>query len=193
MEITLATLQDADVDSLCSLQEHNLRANLSLQEQQRGGYLSIAFSVDEFAAFNRDLGVLVARMKHEVVAYCCISSAGFNAKLPILEQIVKRIEGYSVPGASKLPTLATSCIWGPVCIAEPWRGNEILQKLFTYAGSISKQAGYDFCFSFVSTGNPRSLKAHLKLPFREIDKVSHNDNEFDVIGCQLPDKGIGIV
>jgi len=184
MKITIKPMTEDDIASILSIQSENLRENLT-PEQQKEGYLSLPFSEDEFKAFNRDVAVLVARDQDKVVGYCCISSATFNAKFPILNQITPKIPTYKIPGVMQPPKEMTTCIYGPACIAREYRGKQILAQLFSHTKIASKRAGYEYCFSFVATENQRSLAAHLKLPFHQVGKVSFKGNKYVVIGCKL--------
>jgi L-amino acid N-acyltransferase YncA len=184
MDLTTATMLESDIIPISVIQSENLRENLT-PDQLKDGYLSIAFSENEFRAFNRDLGVVVAKEKGQVVGYCCVSSAAFNAQFPILGQIVGNLSTYLVPGTEKRPTEATTCFYGPACIAMPFRGRNVLTHLFSHGLKLSKHAGYSFCFSFISSENQRSLKAHLKLPFHKVGNVAYNANEYIVIACEL--------
>ena len=182
MDLTIATMQESDINQISIIQAENLRDNLT-PEQLKDGYLSIAFSEDEFREFNRDIGVVVAKVQDQVIGYCCVSSAAFNARFPILDQIVDGLSTYMVPGADRRPTAATTCFYGPACIAKSFRGRNVLTHLFSHGIQLSKDAGYCFCFSFISSENQRSLKAHLKLPFHKVGKVVYNNNEYIVIAC----------
>lgn len=184
MDLTTATLLESDIIPISNIQSENLRDNLT-PEQLKDGYLSIAFSENEFRAFNRDLGVVVAKARGQVIAYCCVSSAAFNAEFPILDQIVANLSTYLIPGTDQRPTEATTCFYGPACIALPFRGRKVLTHLFSHGIKLSKNAGYSFCFSFVSSENQRSIKAHLKLPFHKVGKVLYNNNEYMVIACKI--------
>lgn len=184
MEVVTATMSESDIVPIRTIQSENLRENLTA-DQRKDGYLSIAFSEDEFREFNRDVGVVVAKVHGEVIGYCCVSSAAFNAKFPILDQIVANLSNYVVPGGQQRPAAATTCFYGPACIAPPFRGKNVLPQLFAHGLRLSKVAGYSFCFSFISSQNQRSLNAHLKLPFHEVGKVAFNENEYTVIACKI--------
>jgi len=184
MDLTTATMLESDIIPISNIQSENLRDNLT-PGQLKDGYLSIAFSENEFRAFNRDLGVVVAKARGQVIGYCCVSSAAFNAQFPILDQIVANLSTYLIPGTDQRPAEATTCFYGPACIALPYRGREVLTHLFSFALKLSKDAGYSFCFSFISSENQRSLKAHLKLPFNKVGKVVYNDNQYIVIACKI--------
>lgn len=184
MDISTAIMRESDIIPITIIQSENFRDNLT-PDQLKDGYLSIAFSEDEFRGFDRNLGVVVAKAEGQIVGYCCVSSAVFNAQFPILDQIVANLSTYLIPGAAQRPTKATTCFYGPVCIAMPFRGKNVLSPLFLHALKISKNAGYSFCFSFISSENQRSLKAHLKLPFDKIGKVTYHDNEYIVMACKI--------
>ena len=184
MGLTTATMLETDIIPILQIQNENLRDNLA-PDQLKDGYLSIAFSENDFREFNRDLGVIVTKAQGQVIGYCCVSSAVFNAKFSILDQIVANLSSYSVPGAQQQPAEATTCFYGPACIAKPYRGRNILTHLFSHGVNISGDAGFSFCFSFISSENQRSLKAHLKLPFHKVGSVVYLGNEYIVIACKI--------
>jgi L-amino acid N-acyltransferase YncA len=171
---------DSDISQIMDIQSENQIENLTLS-QQKNGYLSIAFTEDEFKAFNDNLCVVVAKEQDKVIGYCCISSAAFNAQFPILDQIVRGISAYTIPDTQDMPAEANTCIYGPVCIARSHRGKGVLQKLSTRGLEIAKEKGYVYCFSFIAADNERSLQAHRKLSFHTVGTVHHNNNEYVVI------------
>lgn len=183
-DLTTATMLESDIIPISIIQSENLRENLT-PDQLKDGYLSIRFSADEFREFNRDLAVVVAKVQGEVIGYGCFSSAAFNAQFPILDQIVANLSKYDVPGSRQRPTAAATCFYGPVCIALPYRGRNVLPHLFAHGLRLSKDAGYSFCFSFISSENQRSLNAHLKLPFHNVGKVVYKENEYMVFACKM--------
>lgn len=177
-------MSESDIIPILTIQSSNLRDHLN-PEQRKDGYLSIAFSENEFRSFHRDIGVVVAKLQDQVVGYCCISSAKFNARFPVLDQIVANLSGYLIPDHDRRPEEAMTCLHGPVCIAKSFRGRGVLPHLFTHGIQLAKDAGYSFCFSFISSENQRSLRAHLKLPFRKVGTVAHQNSEYIVIACPI--------
>ena len=184
MSLTITRMLDADISQIMEIQSENQRQNLT-QSQQENGYLSIAFSEDEFKDFNDNLCVVVVKEHDEVIGYCCVSSAAFNAQFPILDQIVAGISSYVIPETQDIPTEGKSCIYGPVCIAHSHRGKGVLEKLSIFGLEIAKEKGYIYCFSFIAADNVRSLQAHKKLSFHTVGTVNHNNNEYVVIARQL--------
>jgi L-amino acid N-acyltransferase YncA len=184
MSLTITRMSDSDITQIMNIQSANQRNNLT-PSQQKKGYLSIAFSEEEFKEFNNNLCVVVAKEKHEVIGYCCVSSAAFNAQFPILDQIVTNISSYAVPETQDIPTEEKSCIYGPACIAQSHRGKGALEKLSAFGLEIAKERGYTYCFSFIAADNIRSLRAHMKLSFHKVGTIIHNTNEYIVIALTL--------
>lgn len=184
MTLTIARMQESDIPRILEIQAENQRENLT-PSQQKNGYLSIAFSADEFHEFDKDLCVVVAKEAQEVIGYCCISGARFNARFPILDQIVANVSSYPVPGATEMSVMETTCIYGPVCISASHRGRGVLKNISSFGLEIAGETGYACCLSFISAENVRSIKAHMKLSFQQVGRVHHNGNEYIVIGSRL--------
>lgn len=184
MSLAITRMLDSDISQIIDIQSENQRENL-IPSQQKNGYLSIAFSEEEFKDFNKNLCVVVAKEQDTVIGYCCISSASFNAQFPILDQIVANISSYVIPETQDKPTAEKTCIYGPVCIALSHRGKGVLQKLSSFGLEIAKERGYAYCFSFIAADNVRSLSAHRKLSFHTVGTVDHNNVEYVVIARQL--------
>jgi L-amino acid N-acyltransferase YncA len=177
-------MSDSDISQIMDIQSENQRKNLT-PSQLQNGYLSIAFTEHEFKEFNNNICVVVAKDQHEVIGYCCVSSAAFNAQFPILDKIVGGISSYSIPETQDIPTEEKSCIYGPACITLSHRGKGALEKLSAFGLEIAKEQGYTYCFSFIAADNTRSLQAHMKLSFHKVGTVNYNNNEYVVIARTL--------
>jgi L-amino acid N-acyltransferase YncA len=184
MNLTISRMLDSDISQIMDIQSENQIENLTAS-QQKNGYLSIAFSENEFKEFNDDLCVVVAKEQGKVIGYCCISSAAFNAQFPILDQIVRGVSSYTIPDTQDMPAEENTCIYGPVCIARSHRGKGVVQKLSAFGLEFAKKEDYVYCFSFIAADNERSLQAHRKLSFDTVGTVHHNNNEYVVIARQL--------
>lgn len=184
MSLTISKMLESDIIPILNIQSENLRENLT-PSQQKDGYLSIAFSDNEFRDFNNSICVVVAKEHNKVIGYCCVASAKFNAQFPILDQIVASLSSYSIPGTQDMPTERKTCIYGPVCISKSHRGAGVLKKILSYGLEIAKEIGYSFCFSFISSENARSISAHMKLPLNNVGKVYYKNNEYFVLACSI--------
>ncbi len=184
MSVVTTKMIESDISMILKIQSDNLRENLT-PSQQKDGFLSIAFSENEFRDFNNNICVVVAKEQNDVIGFCCFSSAKFNAQFPILDQIVANLSSYSIPGTQDMPTKDKTCFYGPACISKFYRGKGVLTKLFSYGLEIAKEIGNSYCFSFISSENARSLNAHMKLPLNQVGKVNNNQNDYWVMACKV--------
>ena len=89
------------------------------------------------------------------------------------------IAGHIVPGGRFVPA---QCIGvGQVCVDKAWRGQGILDHCYaTYREQYRNK--YDFAITEIAGGNLRSLKAHRRIGFKEINKyVSPDKTEWIVV------------
>lgn len=184
MGIIIGRMEESDISRILKIQAENQRDHVT-PSRRKEGYLSIAFSADEFRGFDQDLCVVVAKEDREVIGYCCISSSGFNARFPILDQIVARLSSFPLPGSKHVPVKEKTCIYGPVCVSLSHRGRGVLSKLSSFGLKTAKERGYSHCLSFISTENVHSIRAHRRLFFHRVGMVHHNGKEYMVIGIAL--------
>lgn len=184
MEIIITRVEQSDLEQIEKIQIENQRSNLN-PLQQKDGFLSIAFSREKLNGFNDSICIAVAKSGDIVTGYCCISSAEYNSQFPILDQIVANLSNFSVPGSSYPITKENTSIYGPVCVAAPYRNRGILKRLSSFARIAARDAGYRYCFSFISPENVRSLDAHIKLSFLKAGKVHLNNKEYIVMASTL--------
>jgi L-amino acid N-acyltransferase YncA len=156
-EIALATRED--IAGILDLQETNLR--------ERGGTLSVRFPREWFEAALDDMPVLVARKGGKVVGYLVSSSPAAQAHMPIIQAMLR-----AYPGAPD------SYLYGPICIAESERGQDLAAALMaTLAARLPGRQG----ITFIRRDNTRSMRAHGKIGMREVAEFTHGDAAIVVV------------
>jgi len=170
-----------DYDGILNLQKGNLLVNLSAQQAQ-DGFLLVEMSEKQFDEINRDLGVIVAESRNEIVGYLCGTSCRYGTQFPILQTMMGRLDELSIEG-NRL-TEENTFIYGPVCIAKATRGTGILNGLYQ---ALKENAGsrYSFCILFISDKNTRSVNAHLKIGMNRLGVFDFNNGLFHIMGTSL--------
>ena len=70
---------------------------------------------------------------------------------------------------------------GQICVDEPWRGRGVFDAL--YQGHREHLRGaYELVVTEVAVRNPRSLRAHQRVGFREIERYRDATDEWVVLG-----------
>jgi len=155
MEIARAAPYDHD--GILDLQSRCLLANLS-PEESKEGFLSAEFSLAQIAAMASDLGVVVAREEGRVVGYMCASRMDFTDPPPIVDAMLRSLEGKALEG--RVLTGASTFIYGPVCIDRGFRAKGLLRRMFS-ALKAKLRGRFEFGVAFVAADNLRSLRAHV--------------------------------
>lgn len=167
----------SDFESLVRLQNANLASNLPAGERQ-SGFLSVGFSIEQFAAMNDNLAVVVAVQDAEVKAFLCASTVEFNQSLALPAAMIARFPRVKYQG-QPLSTLPV-CIVGPVCIDQSLRGQGMLTRLYDCFFAIAPQE-FDVAVVFVSVDNLASIKAHEKLEFEVVDEFEFNSARYFIM------------
>ena len=156
-EIALATR--ADIAGILDVQEQNLR--------ERGGTLSVRFSREWFESALADMPVLVARKAGQVVGYLVSSSPAAQSHVPIIQAMLR-----AYPGAPD------AYLYGPICIAESERGQNLPAALMSALGErLPGREG----ITFIRRDNTRSMRAHAKIGMREVAELTHGDAAIVVV------------
>ncbi len=158
-QVTFRRARQADYPALVGLQQENLFSSLS-GDELTDGFLSIAYSPEEFEAMNRDLAVVVAEKGGTIVGYLCGTTCTYARQFPILRALLDVLTETPVAGIFLTPS--NTFIYGPVCVAKHARGSGILAGLVRTLCDIARER-YAFCALFIADANRRSLRAHLKL------------------------------
>jgi L-amino acid N-acyltransferase YncA len=158
-EIALATRED--IADIVALQEPNLRAN--------GGALAVRFSAQWFENALADMPIIVARKSGQIVGYLVSSSKAAQAHVPIVEATLR-----AYPGC------ADAYIYGPICVAETERGQNVPAALMA---ALHERVPGREGITFIRRDNLRSMRAHAKIGMREVAEFVYGDADIVVVTC----------
>jgi hypothetical protein len=75
-------------------------------------------------------------------------------------------------------------VMGQVCVDERWRGHGVFGRL--YDEHRNRYAGqFDWLVTEIATNNPRSLQAHARVGFVEIDRYADDTAQWSVVGLRF--------
>ncbi|MDX2107753.1 MAG: GNAT family N-acetyltransferase [Candidatus Melainabacteria bacterium] len=172
----------ADFDGIVKLQDQNLASKIS-DKQKKDGFLSAAFSAQQFESMDNDGCVVIGIDEDQSVkAFLCSSTPMFNLPFPLPAAMIERFSNIELSG-KKLSNQQV-LITGPVCIDQSLRGQGVLAKL--YEALYKELFGqYDAAVVFVSKENPRSIKAHEKLGMTIVDEFVFNAKDYVIMALAL--------
>ena len=176
-----------DYPAILRLQSENFIANLS-EEECTEGFLSAEFSREQVAKLAEDLGMSIATIDAEVVAFLRAFRSEFDHGSPV---IAKMLDTYPLVRFDGKPLSSyNSYIYGPVCIDRAYRRRGALRGL--YEAQKQDLAGqFDVGVAFVARSNPHSLNAHIAgLGMTEVGDFELKGNVYVILAFRLPSRSV---
>ena len=173
----------ADLPEILRIQDASLVTNLAPQARA-DGFLSVAFTPEQFAAMHREIPIVVADLGSGLGGYLCGSGLSSSQRVPLLATMIATF-GETKYGHRPLDAYR-SFVYGPVCIDRPHRGRGLLEGLF--AEQMRHLKGrFDIGTLFVSDDNPRSLRAHTRhLKMSSVSRFTFSGKEFHLLVFTVP-------
>ncbi len=170
-----------DFQQILDLQNANLFSALD-EKERSSGYLSTAFTLEQFERMHESLGISVCLDENKVCGYFCSSTPEVNTA-PIPRAMVKHCSILTYKG--KPLNSYRFYIANPICIHKDYRGSG------AYVGLIKKMLelganDYDLAVGFVSKENYRNLRAARKLSVETVGQFSAEGQTFWVMVLPAP-------
>lgn len=168
-----------DIRQILELQRNNLPANISEQESQDQGFVTVQHTEPLLTDMNTAEPQVIAKDGDRVVGYALVMLREFAPRIPILIPMFDMLETLTYAGGR----LADHEFYvvGQVCVAKTHRGQGVFDGL--YAQHRKQLSGrYDFVVTEIATRNRRSLRAHWRVGFQTIHQYRAPDGEdWDIV------------
>ncbi len=167
-----------DLQQILQLQEDNYPENISLEELNREGFVTVKHDLDLLEEMNQIHHHVLARDGEQVVGYALVMLKDFAHRIPVLVSMFKQIDQLHYRGQSLDST--PYFIMGQICIAKDYRGQGLFPGL--YKEMKSRMMPYfPYVITEVSSRNPRSLRAHQKVGFETIRQYQDEDEDWHLL------------
>lgn len=168
-----------DLEGILNLQKRNLPPSLTNDEIQSQGFVTVDHSYEQLKTLNDYEKHVIAKENEKVVGYLLAMTKRSRFDIPVLIPMFelfdtisynnKKISGYDY------------LVVGQVCLDKAWRGQGILDHCYA-AYRDYYRTKYDFAITEIASSNVRSLKAHRRIGFKEINNyVSADKTEWVVV------------
>lgn len=169
----------AELEGILALQSSNLREQLSPAEASTEGFLTVAHTLEILHQMNEQEPHLVVKHDQQVVGYLLAMTREARQFIPLLEPLFLRLDCLLWEGTplAERPYLVV----GQVCIARPWRGQGLVQAAYAHYRQWFAPR-YDLAITEIDTRNTRSLAAHAKVGFQELERYRESsEREWSVV------------
>jgi hypothetical protein len=173
---------DRDLDGILALQRRNLESSLSPADVAASGFVTVVHTRAILDQLHRLAPSIVARAGGEVVGYAIAMALSCRPLVPALEPMFRLLEGLTIDGR---PLLSFRCyVMGQVCVARELRGRGVFDALYASHRTIYGSR-YDFLVTDVAVRNARSMRAHLRVGFRELVRYRDEEDEWSTVALDL--------
>ena len=160
---TVAT--DRDIQQIMALQQLNLPQNLSPEQKNSQGFVTVIHSFATLKKMNDAEASIVAKDGDQVIGYLLAMTTHTRHDIPVLIPMFQAFDEVIYEG-QKISSFKYLVV-GQVCIAEAYRGRRILDDCYT-AYKKHFENMYDFAITEIHTTNRRSINAHARIGFKLI-------------------------
>lgn len=167
---------EKDYPGIVSLQERNIRENLSL-EQRKDGFLSVRFSQQQFADMNADGLVVVCEDHSYIAGYTCASTPSFNREFEVPNQMMAALT--NIEHQQHKLSDYRYVVTGPSCIDVHYRGKGIYAALKRRMIELLP-AEIEMLITFVSGDNKRSSQAISRQGYRRVGFFMCDNRQFRI-------------
>jgi GNAT superfamily N-acetyltransferase len=161
-----------DLVGILKLQKANFSENLTQDEIERQGFVTVRHSFDELRKLNDIEKHIIAKDEQRVIAYILAMTADSKFDLPVLIPMFELFD--NIKFAGKSISSFKYLVVGQVCVAKNFRGQGIIDRCYEAYKAYFK-GRYDFAITEIVRTNQRSLRAHQRIGFQEIYKYKAAD------------------
>ncbi|WP_159477495.1 N-acetyltransferase [Dyadobacter sp. 3J3] len=181
IELTFAETQK-DVEEILSLQQLNLKTNVSEEVKNEQGFLTVCHSTEQLEIMRSLTPQIIAKANGKVIAFALAMLPSMGKLIPDLQPMFDLVDDIEWNG--KLIRDYKYYMMGQICVAAEFRGQGIFEKLYhTHKNFYEKE--FDLCITEISTSNKRSQRAHEKVGFETIHLHKDHVDEWNVVAWEL--------
>jgi ribosomal protein S18 acetylase RimI-like enzyme len=168
-----------DLEGILHLQKINLARNLSQDEIQSQGFVTVDHTYDQLKKLNDHEKHIIAKDGHKVIGYLLAMTKASKLDISILLPLFDMFDRVSYN--HKKISEYNYMVVGQVCIDKAYRGQGILDDCYAFYKK-HYSAKYDFAITEIASANSRSLNAHKRIGFKEINVyISPHKTEWSVV------------
>ncbi len=162
-----------ELNGILDLQKANLSIALRPEEMKEQGFVTVVHSYEQLATMNNVAPHIIATSEDKVIAYLLAMTDLSKHTVPILIPMFDIFD--KIIYKERLVSSYHYMVVGQVCIEKAFRGIGLLDQCYDYYKNRFA-ATYDFAITEIAATNYRSLQAHSRIGFREVERYIAPDS-----------------
>ncbi|UBM57760.1 GNAT family N-acetyltransferase [Marinilongibacter aquaticus] len=173
IEITKAKTEE-ELQGIIALQNRNLRDNLTQEEMDKQGFVTLAYDLDFLRAMPAGNHHIIAKDGEQVIGYVLLMDRSTNHMMKEGAGIFPIFHELEYKGQKMKEVNYVSV--GQVCVDKDYAGQGLLGRMYAHYRASYKDL-YEMAMTDISYQNARSLKGHLKAGFQVLKRFYEPDAE----------------
>ena len=139
---------DEELYQILEIQKRNIKANISIEEKEKEGYITVGHDFDILKKMNDACAHIIAKDENKVAGYALVMLPSFRYEMPVLTPMFT--------SADRLLKNNNYVAMGQICIDKPYRKMGIFKGLYTfYQEKLSSQFNSLFTCLLYTSPSPR--------------------------------------
>lgn len=177
---TIATTKN-ELEQILVLQQRNLPSNISEEEKQQQGFVTVEHNFDLLKRMNDVCPHIIAKEKGLVIGYALCMHPTFGDEIEVLLPMFRHIEMAIASTSTSLnKELTNFMVMGQVCVDKEYRGQGVFRALYSKMKEELIPA-YSAIITEVDTSNTRSLNAHSSIGFQKLSAYKSDGHDWELI------------
>jgi ribosomal protein S18 acetylase RimI-like enzyme len=164
---------DAELAQVLELQRLNLARNLDEREIAENGFVTFEHTLDLLRRMHALAPSIIAKDGSDLAGYALVMPLECRSFVPLLEPMFRRLEALGM-------FQRRFYVMGQICVAKPYRGRGVFDLLYR-AHRERLRGNFDSVVTEVSVRNGRSLRAHQRVGFEELERYRDATDEWVVL------------
>lgn len=176
--ITKAVTEIDELEGISILNHKNHKNSISAEEKISEGFVSWEYDIELLKKMNAIAPSVIARENEIITGYALTAfkeAALFHKELSLLIEKIDPVLYEGRPLSSYRYYLM-----GQICIDKSYRGMGLVEKLYHLHRELYGRQ-FDFIATTIATDNTRSVKAHERIGFKEIQKVEDHFGQWVLV------------
>jgi hypothetical protein len=185
---------DEDLQRILYLQANNLPKNISQEEAQSEGFVTVEHDFDLLKRMNSPHPHVVARdaLTAQVIGYVLVMLPTFRTDIPVAAPMVDQIEQVVYQGQrlkssniDKNDNKDMFVLVGQLCVEKAYRGLGVSAAMYREY-QCRMEPHFHHVVAVVSSRNVRSMRAHEKVGFQVVRRYGASQDGHDWVILLLP-------
>lgn len=168
-----------ELQGIKTLQQANLKTELTEQEQSQEGFVTAVYSLDFLKQMHQSCpSIVCVDSENKVIGYALVTTQETRSQHPLLESLFATIDEQEFGG--KLLKPSKYVVVGQLCVSKDHRGQGIAQKMYSFFRTALSNH-YEYCVTDVDVANTNSLKTHLAAGFEVFYQFSYGGSAWNLV------------